>query len=487
MGIRYITEYIIVRDKKEDIFLSGISITFGLFTFLRTSNREYLFNIDSYTFTKIEVINMMIILIFTISFIKAFFELKQSKIFNVMIITNLIFAFAVLFAYKISIVFNIYNIWNLILVSHLTICSYLFFVSRKDWEKKESWAIAISFLVWIGAVGIDILYNFSILNLFNGYVSMYGFILFLIIIIIIKTSYYFTLKLEVKRLNRELSARVDEKTSELQNSKIELEIMNKKLLMMIEDLKGKEEQLIRSEKLAVIGEFAGSVTHEIKNPLGAILTNTQLLKLEIDEAVNENRNREKAEIEMIRLREMLESSEIIEVAVKQAKNIITNLLDYTRMEKDDRKRIDLNHVVNSAVMLVRKEFINLRINMSVDLGENLYFSGKSGEMTQVVLNLLLNARDALLEANNENKLIIVRTLMHDKKVVLEVEDNGIGMDEEHKAKVFEPFFTTKGKGKGTGLGMSVSYSILKKHNAEVEIISEKNVGTKFIIKMDIFT
>lgn len=281
-----------------------------------------------------------------------------------------------------------------------------------------------------------------------------------------------TAKKEYEEKTRIYLETLEERTRDLEKSKLELEINNKQYMSMIEDLKEKEEQLVRSEKLAIIGEFAGGITHEIKNPLGAIITNVQLMKCDIEVLKNKFTSEEIDEIES--------AAEIIEIAAKQAKDIITSLLAYTKIEEVKYKKVDLNTVINTSTLLLKKELSSMDINLITELGEGVYISGKSGELTQVLLNLILNSKDALVEKNSPSKYIKIRTYAKEEGIFLEVEDNGIGMSDEEKKKIFEPFYTTKKF--GTGLGMSISHKILEKHKAEVTVESQKNQWTIFRIK-----
>lgn len=283
-----------------------------------------------------------------------------------------------------------------------------------------------------------------------------------------------TLKKEYEEKTRVYLEKLEERTKELEKSKIELEVNNRQYMSMIQELKKKEEQLIRSEKLAIIGEFAGGITHEIKNPLGAIITNVQLMKGDI-EAIKKEYDSEFVE-------EIESSAEIIEIAAKQAKDIITSLLAYTKIEEVKYKQVDLNNVINTSALLLKKELIGIGINLINECTEGLYIKGKSGELTQVLLNLILNSKDALLEKNGTSKYIKIRVYEENNKIILSVEDNGIGMSEEEKKKIFEPFYTTKSH--GTGLGMSISQTILNKHKADINIESKKNEWTRFNISFN---
>lgn len=290
---------------------------------------------------------------------------------------------------------------------------------------------------------------------------------------IIHTAYYVPLGLFVfifgqsiiiaSRFSNAVNVK-DALTHELANS-------NNELKNTVAKLEQSQEHLIRSEKLAVIGMLSGNITHEIKNPLGAIMTNIQSMRMDLGEA----------EITPPEIKEsLIDSAEIIELASKQARNIITNMLDYSRMDKEEMYKMDLNKVVNASILLMKKELTNLKISVEFKTeSKEIVIMGNSGEITQVILNILINARDALIEKNAPDKKIKIYTYEKNDKAILEIEDTGTGIAKENMDKIFEIYYTTKEKGKGTGIGMSVVKSIVEKHNGVMEIESEVGEYTKF--------
>ncbi len=294
---------------------------------------------------------------------------------------------------------------------------------------------------------------------------MYGEFIFAILLIITMTDKYYKLKRKLDEDSKKLEY-------EIEKNKIILEDTNNMLAISQEELAMKEEQLIKSEKFAILGEMAGEITHEIKNPLSAILTNVQVMKMDMELFPDGDIKKD-----------MVDSLEIIEEASKQAKNVIANILNYARMESAEFKPVDLIQIVQSAINILKKDIEKSRIELRTDFEEGVTVEGRIGELTQVVLNLIINSKDAIVEGYHSGAVIKIRIYKDINDYgILEIEDNEKGMSAEEKTRIFEPYFTTKENGKGTGLGMSISYNILKRHKAEIVVESEELVGTKFIIK-----
>ncbi len=223
-------------------------------------------------------------------------------------------------------------------------------------------------------------------------------------------------------------------------------------------------QLVQAEKLSAMGLLAGGVAHEINNPLGAILAFSQLLRRE--EMPAEERNDYLKEIE--------------ESAVR-CKKIVERLLRFARQgKKDDRRLFSLNEVVSDALFLVQKSYLQKGLQLSTDLAEDLWpCIGNSSEISQVLLNLITNARDAM--PNGGSVRVSTRNLVEENAVELIVADSGEGIPPEVLRRIYDPFFTTKPEGKGTGLGLAVSYGIVRDHNGHINVKSKVGDGTEFFV------
>jgi PAS domain S-box-containing protein len=228
------------------------------------------------------------------------------------------------------------------------------------------------------------------------------------------------------------------------------------------ELKDAKDQVVRSEKLQSLGELAAGVAHDFNNVLSAILGRAQMLAL------------------MLKDSEMLKSVRVIEKAALDGAGTVRRIQEFAK-EKSEGEfvPINLNSIVRDAVDLTttRVNDLGIGIDMQVELGEVALILGNPTELREVLTNLIYNAIDAMPHGGR----LSVRTgaaadLSDAARSWFEVEDTGIGMDEETQRKIFDPFFTTKGT-RGTGLGMSVSYGIVQRHRGEFAIASAKGQGT----------
>ena len=229
-----------------------------------------------------------------------------------------------------------------------------------------------------------------------------------------------------------------------------------------------EQRSQQQQKLESIGLLAGGVAHEINNPIQGILNYAELMV----ESTEEPKVKEYA-------------SEII-VETKRVAEIVRNLLQFSRMDKQSHSEARIEDIIHRTLSLVNTIFRKDNIKITLELEANLpAIQCRSQQIQQVLMNLLTNARDAIQENTNMdemNKHIRVSTKkqehQHREYIVLSVTDNGIGIQDDVKEKMFQPFFSTKSKEKGTGLGLSISYGIVKDHDGFIEVVNDKN-NTRF--------
>lgn len=236
-------------------------------------------------------------------------------------------------------------------------------------------------------------------------------------------------------------------------------------------------ELIQSAKLAAIGQMAAGVAHELNSPLTAIMGNAQLLLRKAPADSPE--------------RPLLED---INRCGTRCKKIIQNLLTFSRQEQFPFEPVNLNQVVEKVLPLVSFQIDRSNIRMSTKLHPNLpLITGNSQQIEQVLVNLLLNAKDAL-EGKPAKKIINITTGILPEKnppgptpasntnwIYLSVSDNGQGIEEADLPNIFNPFFTTKDVGKGTGLGLSVSLGIAEAHNGTIKVESNRSKGSTFTL------
>ncbi len=221
-----------------------------------------------------------------------------------------------------------------------------------------------------------------------------------------------------------------------------------------------EQQLVASERLVSVGILAAGVGHEINNPLTFVISNLELLERELP------RGNERA-------REMLRDAQF---GADRVRGIVGDLRVFGRDNATLDEAVSLDAVVGSAIRLAGREVAS-RGRLTSDLGDPPPVAGSQAQLGQVVLNLLLNAAQALPETGGSIR--ISTGTAPDGRALLEVEDDGCGIPKELHARIFAPFFTTKPVGQGTGLGLSICQKIVADHRGELSVRSEPGKGTTF--------
>ncbi len=239
-----------------------------------------------------------------------------------------------------------------------------------------------------------------------------------------------------------------------------------------------EEQLAQSRKLESLGMLAGGIAHEFNNILGAILGYASLMKMK-----------------MTPEHPFWGYADTIEKSSQRAAGLTAQLLGFARKGKYELRLLDLNHVAEDTLAIIRQTF-DRAVAVEARLAESLpQVEGDAMQLQQVLMNLAINARDAMPEGGS----LVITTATEqlapgDKRIPLEskpgagglyvlisVADSGVGMDQETQAKIFEPFFTTKEKGKGTGLGLAMAYGVVKSHGGFITVQSEPGRGSVFTL------
>ena len=229
-------------------------------------------------------------------------------------------------------------------------------------------------------------------------------------------------------------------------------------------------QLLQAEKMAALGQTISGVAHELNNPLATILSWAERLtqKRTPDDSVRQG------------LETILGESE-------RAARIVRNLLTFARKRQTTRAMVDVNQVVRETLALRAYEQRLNNITVIDALASGLPEVFADGhQLQQVLLNLVINAEQAMLSANGRG-VLVVRT-WHDQdqeSVNLEISDDGPGIPDDLKEKIFDPFFTTKEVGKGTGLGLTVAYAIVQEHGGRIRIESKSGSGASFYVELPV--
>jgi len=229
-------------------------------------------------------------------------------------------------------------------------------------------------------------------------------------------------------------------------------------------------QLINTEKLASMGTLAAGVAHEVNNPLGVMLGFCDLLLRKADKDSQE-----------------YEDLKTIERQGLHCKQVVENLLSFARLGEGDSDRADLNGCVRDIIKVVKHTLDMHDIDLSLSLAEDIPpVMGDPRQLQQVFLNLINNAVSAMPTGG----MLRIRTSLERpaRRAVVQIQDDGVGIREEHMDRIFEPFFTTKPEGEGTGLGLFVSYGIITKYGGTIDCVSHhasssKPSGTTFTIKL----
>ncbi|WP_052417319.1 two-component system sensor histidine kinase NtrB [Cellvibrio mixtus] len=259
-----------------------------------------------------------------------------------------------------------------------------------------------------------------------------------------------------------------------------------------------ENLMIQNEKMYSLGEVAAGIAHEINNPLSVILQNVQNIVRRTDSHFGTNRERaNELGIDVENIDRYLKAREIpamldsIREAGERSATIVRNMLEFSHNSQRKTSLIDVKHLIEQTIALSRsiqlKNSEKMGLQVITEFSESLpAISASAPELQQVLLNLLRNAKQALQGHNTENPSIWVRTYAQDNQLVIEVQDNGPGMNDTIRQHIFEPFFTTKDVGSGTGLGLSVSYFIItERHQGTIDVKTAPGKGSNFIIKLPI--
>ncbi|MCG3657591.1 sensor histidine kinase [Aliarcobacter butzleri] len=337
----------------------------------------------------------------------------------------------------------------------------------------------------------------SIRALINELSTVTFAMIVLVIIIALFMSSYLSKKIDdiligtKKFANNELDYRIKvtstDEIGQLENSfnemagKIEKLISQEKKLnteleekVIVETSKQKEQEqlLIQQTRLAAMGEMIGNIAHQWRQPLNALGLILQNLKFsyeigELDE-------------------KMIDKS--VKKATMLTENMSKTIDDFRNFFRPNKAKenFKINEGITKAVELIESTFEHNNIKLEKDfVSSEIEFFGFANEFSQVILNLLTNAKDAVLENKIENPLIIIQTKIDDEYIYISIKDNGLGIKEEIINKIFEPYFTTKDEGKGTGIGLYMSKIIIENNmNGKIEVKNEQN-GANVIIKLPI--
>ena len=255
---------------------------------------------------------------------------------------------------------------------------------------------------------------------------------------------------------------------------------NAQLEAALVNLERAQRLLIRSEKLASMGQLSAGVAHELKNPLNIISTSVQLLQMGDD--VKEERE---------------ETYNVIMEQVRRSSKIIDNLREFARERKPENVVINVHELLEKTISLIEYEVKSEGIELTRSFeAKPVEIIGDPDQLAQVFLNIIGNARDSMNEKRGSfsmdelkkkewNGRLSISASLEGSYIEIRFADNGVGIPLKHMGKVFDPFFTTKQEGKGTGLGLGIAYGIVQNHGGTMTVESEEGEGAEFTVALPV--
>jgi PAS domain S-box-containing protein len=236
----------------------------------------------------------------------------------------------------------------------------------------------------------------------------------------------------------------------------------------ITEIKELQQQMIHSEKLATVGTLAAGIAHEINNPLFIIKGLVAMLYKKLGTAPE--------------FTEHIGILKKADGAIDRIVEIVRGLRVYARSDSEAKEIVDFHQILGDTLSLVKNIFEKEGIKISIHLQSKKYqIMGNSGKFQQVIMNILVNAKDAFKDT--QDKKIILTTEDRENNFILSIEDNGSGIDETNLPHIFDPFFTTKDPGKGTGLGLAICRSLIVSFKGNISVKSRIGLGTTFTITL----
>jgi len=250
---------------------------------------------------------------------------------------------------------------------------------------------------------------------------------------------------KLTQLNRDLEKKVEEKTFELKKLN---ENLKKEIQEEVEQNRQKDNMLFQQSKMASMGEMIENIAHQWRQPLSLISTSASGIKI----------NKEYGTLSDELLDEAVDN---IMNGTKFLSNTIDDFRDFYKVDKT-KERFNIKEVLDKTLKLTSSRFTNRAIKVIKDC-EELYILGFENELIQVFINILNNARDQLENFSHDERFIFISVKKDENRAVISIKDNAGGIKEEIINRIFEPYFTTKGSDKGTGIGLFMSKEIIEKH------------------------
>lgn len=277
-------------------------------------------------------------------------------------------------------------------------------------------------------------------------------------------------------------------------NRLQRQLIKEKTLLQqtLHELKETQMMLIQSEKMNALGKLVAGLTHELNNPMSFVHNNLNMLQRytdELTEALQPVFDKSRQHVDADKLINSLIEQDLPELlndvraistesllGIDRMKGVIDDLQRFSRLNEADQKRVDFISNLRSTLSIVSAQMGQKHIQLHTDMPEQLMLECYPGLLNQAVLNVLLNAIDAV-DIEGE---ISIKITPSTERVCIDISDNGCGIPVEIQNRVFEPFFTTKDVGSGTGLGLSICYKIIHElHKGSIELVSAPGEGSSF--------
>ncbi|MFA9390385.1 MAG: sensor histidine kinase [Prolixibacteraceae bacterium] len=288
---------------------------------------------------------------------------------------------------------------------------------------------------------------------------------------------------------------------EVNNLQRQLIKEKRNLQLTLSELKETQQMLIHSEKMNAMGKLVAGVAHELNNPISFVYSNLFSLEKYIKEvydsytqvealiAKNGNETltaevaqiRKKNEIDFL-MEDIADMAKESKIGTERVKTIVEDLRRFSRLDESDVKQIDLMENIKSTISITKAEINKKNINFELSGPETLIVDCFPGQLNQAILNVLINA----IQAVSEEGQVSLTVRKENENIIILAKDDGSGIPEAIKQRIFEPFFTTKPVGSGTGLGLSLAYKIIcDLHKGSIQVESAINRGTTFTITIPV--
>jgi C4-dicarboxylate-specific signal transduction histidine kinase len=275
---------------------------------------------------------------------------------------------------------------------------------------------------------------------------------------------------ELRQAKDDLEVRVRERTEALTRALQSLRSETEERLRGEEELRAKEQQLMQQSRMAAMGEMIGFIGHQWRQPLNSLALIVQEASMRYKMGDFDAKYLDGCTAEAMRV-------------IKQMSQTID---DFSNFFKADKRKVPfvVKEILDSTIKLVEASFRHYQVAIEIFAQDEVVIEGLPNEYAQVLLNILMNARDALLDRKVERPRIVVRIFTEHDKAVTTIADNAGGIPEEMMERIFEPYFTTKGPDKGTGVGLYMAKTIIEKHLGGRLSVRNTEEGAEFRIEVE---